>query len=266
MENSINANEYLKRQFGLDGKVALITGGNSGLGLAMAKGLGKAGANVVIIGRNEDKNSRAQGELLEEAINAIAFKADVTQINEIRHAIAMAVDKFGSLDVLVNSAGVTMAVPAHQMTDLQWSTVISTNLKGTLLCCQEAFRVMKGAREKPAKIINVAGVYGFLGGSFVSAYSASKGAVVQLTRSLAVEWAARNIRVNAIVPGWFETPMTATIRMAPDTARGIMRRTPLGRFGLPEEVAGTAVFLASKAADFITGACISVDGGFSIAS
>jgi len=236
------------------------------LGLAMAKGLGKAGARIVIVGRSDEKNSRAHGELLEEEITAIAVKGDVTQVNEIRNAVAMAMDKFGFLDVLVNSAGVSMAIPAHQMTDAQWSTVISTNLKGTFMCCQEVFRVMKGTKEKPAKIINIAGIYGFFGGSFVSAYSASKGAVVQLTRSLAVEWAPRNIRVNAIVPGWFETAMTAPIRMAPDTARGIIRRTPLGRFGLPEEVAGAAVFLASRAADFITGACISVDGGFSIAS
>ena len=236
------------------------------MGLAMARGLGKAGARIVIVGRSEEKSSRALGGLLEDEITAIAVKGDVTQVNEIRNAVAVAMDKFGSLDALVNSAGVSMAIPAHQMTDAQWSTVISTNLKGTLMCCQEVFRVMKGTKEKPAKIINIAGMYGFFGGAFVSAYSASKGAVVQLTRSLAVEWAPRNIRVNAIVPGWFETAMTAPIRMAPDTARGILRRTPIGRFGLPEEVAGAAVFLASRASDFITGACISVDGGFSIAS
>lgn len=257
---------FIEKQFGLSDKVALITGGNGGLGLAIARGLGAAGAKVVVLGRNEEKNKEAEGKLLEENIDAISVKADVTKAQEIRQAVARALDKHGGLDILVNSAGITMASPAHQVTEPQWSSVISTNLKGTLLCCREAYRVMKPRREEPAKIINIAGIYGALGGSFVVAYAASKGGVIQLTRSLAVEWAPKNIRVNAIVPGWFETAMTAPIRMAPDSAKVIMRRTPLGRFGKPDEIAGTAVFLASRASDFITGACIWVDGGFSVSS
>ncbi len=257
---------FLEKQFGLSNKVALVTGGNSGLGLAIAKGLGSAGAKVVIMGRNEEKNEQAEGKLLEENIDAVAVKADVTKAQEVRNALAKAMDKYGGLDILVNSAGITMASPTHQVTEPQWSSVISTNLKGTLLCCQETHRMVKPSREEPAKIINIAGIYGVLGGSFVAAYAASKGGVIQLTRSLAVEWASKNIRVNAIVPGWFETAMTAPIRMVPDSAKGIMRRTPLGRFGKPDEIAGAAVFLASRASDFITGACIWVDGGFSISS
>ncbi len=266
MDNSNLTTEYLLGQFGLEEKVVLVTGGNSGLGLAIAKGLGKAGAKVAIVGRNEEKNTGAEGVLLEEGIEAMALKADVTKSGEIRQAVARTVDKFGALDILVNSAGITLAVPSHQVTESQWSNVLSTNLKGTLICCQEAYRLMKGTRDDPAKIINIASAFGFFGGSFVAAYAASKGGVVQLTRSLAVEWGTRHIRANAIVPGWFETPMTAPMRMVPDTARGIIRRTPLGRFGLPDEVAGTAVFLASKAANYITGASIWVDGGYSIAS
>jgi len=255
---------FLEKQFGLNNKVALVTGGNSGLGLAVAKGLGAAGAKVVILGRNEEKNERATGKLLEEGIDATAVGADVTEAREVRQAVARALDKYGGLDILVNSAGITMASPAHQVTELQWSSVISTNLKGAMLCCQEAYRVMKPSRENPSKIINIAGIYGTLGGTHVAAYAASKGGLIQLTRSLAVEWAPKNIRVNAIMPGWFETAMTAPIRMVPDSAKSIIRRTPLGRFGKPDEIAGAAVFLASGASDFITGACVYVDGGFSI--
>jgi len=236
------------------------------LGFAIASGMGMAGGKVAILGRNEDKNDDALGKLIEENIEAISIKADVTQPKEIRQAVARTVDKFGGLDVLVNCAGIALAAPSHQLTDSQWTSVISTNLKGTFMCCQESYRVMKGARDDPARIINIASAFGFFGGAFVAAYAASKGGVVQLTRSLAVEWAPKHIRVNAIVPGWFETAMTAPMRMVPDTARGILRRTPLGRFGLPDEVAGTAVFLASKASNYLTGTTIWVDGGYSIAS
>lgn len=256
--------EYLKNKFGLENKTALVTGGNGGLGLAIAKGLGMAGAKVVIIGRNDEKNRKSEAELVEQGTQVYCVKADVTQSKDVRHAVAMAMDRFGSLDILVNSAGITMAAPAHQMTESQFGEVMSTNLKGTLLCCQEAYKVMKGIPQSPTKIINIASAYGFFGGAFVSAYSASKGGVIQLTRSLAVEWASKNIRVNAIVPGWFETAMTATMRMVPDSVKNIIRRTPLGRFGAPDEVAGTAVFLSSRSSDFLTGACIVVDGGYSI--
>lgn len=258
----MNAN-YLMDVFGLSDKTAFVTGGNSGLGLSIARGLGRAGANIVIAGRNEEKNKLAQESLIEEEIEVKTVVADVTKSGEVRHAIAGAMDTYSSIDILVNSAGITMASPAHRITEPQWAEVLNVNLKGTLLCCQEAGRVMKGTTENPAKIINIAGLYGFFGGSFVAAYAASKGGVVQLTKSLAVEWARRYILVNAIVPGWFETTMTAPMRMTPDTARGILRSTPLGRFGAPDEINGTALFLASRASNFITGSCVWVDGGYS---
>lgn len=258
-----NTSTYLEDMFSLDGRVALVTGGNGGLGLGMALGLGRAGAKVLIAARNGDKNAAAEGTLREEGIEAGSIKCDVTQSNDVRSAVALAVDKFGSLDVLINSAGVSRPAPANQITTKQWDEVLNVNLRGTLNCSQEAFRVMKGTKERPTKIINIGSTYSMFGGAFVAAYGASKGGVVQLTKSLAVEWARKHICVNAIMPGWFETDMTAPIRMVPDTIKTIIKRTPMGRLGQPKEVAGAAVFLASQASDFITGACLWVDGGYS---
>lgn len=254
---------YLESLFGLEGKVALVTGGNGGLGLAIAMGLGRAGAKVVIGARNEDKNKKALDMLHEEGVEAIACKMDVTREEEVKSAVDTAIEKYGSLDILVNNAGISRPAAAHQLNETTWSQVIAVNLTGVLVCSREVVKVMKGTRERPAKIINIGSAYSRFGGAYVSAYAASKGGVVQLTRSLAVEWAPRNICVNAILPGWFDTEMTAPLKMAPDSLKGIIKRTPFGRFGKPDEVAGAAVFLASSASDFITGACLWVDGGYS---
>jgi len=256
---------HLESLFGLSGRVALVTGGNGGLGMGMALGLGRAGAKLAIVGRSEQKNARAEGMMREEGIEAVALKGDVTRVADVREVIARTVDQFGALDILVNNAGISRPTPATQITSASWDQVMEINLKSVLVCSQEAARVMKGARNRPAKIINVGSAYSKFGGSFVAAYAASKGGVAQLTKSLAVEWAPKNICVNAIVPGWFETEMTAPLRMVPDSIKSIIKRTPMGRFGLPDELAGAAVFLASPASDFITGVSLWVDGGYSVA-
>lgn len=256
---------YLESLFGLDGRVALVTGGNGGLGLAIALALGKAGAKIVIGARNEAKNKKALDALHEEGVDAIACKMDVTHEADVSAAIEAAIEKYGSLDILVNNAGISRPAPAHQLNETTWNQVIAVNLTGVLICSREAVKVMKGTKDKPAKIINIGSAYSRFGGAYVSAYSASKGGVIQLTRSLAVEWAARHICVNAVLPGWFETEMTAPLKIAPDNLKNIIKRTPFGRFGKPEELAGAAVFLASSASDFITGACVWVDGGYSSA-
>lgn len=263
MEKEIKT--YLESLFSLEGRVALVTGGNGGLGLAIALGLGKAGAKVVIGARNEEKNKKALDILHEEGVEAIACKMDVTREAEVASAVENTVERYGALDILVNNAGVSKPAPAHQLNEATWNQVIAVNLTGVLICSREAVKVMKGTKERPAKIINIGSAYSRFGGAYVSAYSASKGGVIQLTRSLAVEWAPRYICVNAILPGWFETEMTAPLKMAPDSLKSIIKRTPFGRFGKPDELAGTAVFLASSASDFITGACVWVDGGYSSA-
>jgi 2-deoxy-D-gluconate 3-dehydrogenase len=249
------------RMFDLSGRVAVVTGGNGGIGRGIALGLGEAGAAVAILARNEEKNRATLAELEKLGVPAAAIKLDVTRRDDLASAMAQAENKLGPVDILVNNAGIAINGPALTLEPEAWDRVIETNLNSCFFLSQIAARTM--ASRKGGKIINIASEYSRFGGAGVVSYSAAKGGLVQMTKTLAVELARHNVQVNAIVPGWIKTDMTVPAQSGPFYDE-IILRTPAGRFGEPEEMAGTAVFLASRASDFVTGAIVYVDGGFAI--
>jgi 2-dehydro-3-deoxy-D-gluconate 5-dehydrogenase len=250
--------------FQLTGKVALVTGGNGGIGLGMARGLAQAGAIVVIAGRDTVKSASAVQSLAGDGLKADAIEADVTDEDSVRKLFEQTLHRHGALHVLINNAGTNIRLAPDQMSLSQWQAVIDTNLTSAFLCSRAAHGPMKHAGG--GKIINIGSMLSIFGAPYAPAYGASKGGVVQLTRSLATAWAADNIQANAVLPGWIDTNLT---RKAREQVRGlndkVLARTPAGRWGMPSDLAGIAVFLASSASDFITGAAIPVDGGYSIA-
>ncbi len=249
------------KMFDLSGTVAAVTGGNGGIGRGIAVGLAEAGAAVAILARNEDKN-RATLEALEKlGARAIAHQLDVTKRDELAPALAEVERRLGPIDILVNNAGIAIAKDFLDYDARAWDAVLETNLNSVFLLSQIAARSM--AARKRGKIINIASEYSRFGSPTVPAYSASKGGVVQLTKSMAIALAPHNIQVNAIVPGWIWSEMTAPVKETP-LYKEIILRTPAGRFGEPEECAGAAVFLASRASDFVTGSIVYVDGGYAI--
>jgi 2-dehydro-3-deoxy-D-gluconate 5-dehydrogenase len=248
--------------FDLTGRVAVVTGGNGGIGRAIALGLGAAGAKVAVLGRNEEKNQRVLSELNELGIPSIAVSLDVTNRPGLEPAIRKVESELGAIDVLVNNAGnVSLSGGVLNETAEDWDNVIETQLNAVFLLSKLAAKSMMS--RKGGKIINIGSMYSFFGSGLIPSYSAAKGAIIQLTKSMAIELAPHNIQVNAIAPGWIETDMTAPVKSMPLNAE-ILSRTPAGRWGQPEEVAGTAVFLASRASDFVTGTTIPVDGGYAI--
>ena len=244
--------------FDLTGKVALVTGGNGGIGLGMAQGLAEAGAMVMVAGRDEGKNRRAVQAL---GTNADAIVVDMASDSGGAAAVAAAVEKFGRLDIVVNNAGTNIRKPPQDYTLAEWHAVLNINLTSMFSCCQAAYPHL---RKQGGKIINIGSMMSLFGASFAAPYGASKGGVVQLTKSLAAAWANENIQVNAVLPGWIDTDLTKDAR---DQVAGlhekVLARTPAGRWGVPSDLAGIAVFLASPASDFITGTAIPVDGGYS---
>jgi len=251
------------RLFDLTGKVAIVTGGNGGIGLGMARGLADAGAAVVIVGRNRTKSAAAADGIAKAGGKAVAIEADVTDRNAVKNAVARAADQFGRLDILVNNAGINIRKPPQDLAADEWDTVISTNLTSAFLCSQAAHAAMKTTGG--GKIINIGSMMSIFGASFAPAYAASKGGIVQFTRSCACAWAADNIQVNAILPGWIDTELTQRARQEVDGLHGkVLARTPAARWGVSADFAGIAVFLSSAASDFVTGTAIPVDGGFSI--
>ena len=249
--------------FDLHGKVAIVTGGNSGIGLGMARGLAAAGASVVIAARNVEKSRTAVAALKARGWVASAIGVDVTEEAAVSALITQTVDHHGRLDILVNNAGTNIRLPAHELSIAQWHTVINTNLTSAFLCAKAAYAALKGGGG--GKIINVGSMMSIFGASFAPAYAASKGGIVQLTRSLASAWARDNIQANAVLPGWIDTDLTRGAReQIPGLHENVLRRTPAARWGVIDDLAGIAVFLASPASDFITGAAIPVDGGYSI--
>jgi 2-deoxy-D-gluconate 3-dehydrogenase len=247
--------------FDLSGKVAVVTGGNGGLGLAMARGLAGAGARIVVAGRSADKSRAAVEELRALGPDPVAIAADVTDEASVAALVAGTVERCGRLDVLVNNAGINVRKPPQDFTLEEWRRVVETNLTGAFLCARAAYAPMK--KGGGGKIINVGSMFSIFGTTFAAAYAASKGGVVQLTRSLAVSWAPDNIQVNAILPGWIDTELTReTRRQIPGLHERVLARTPAGRWGSTADLAGSAVFLASGASDFITGVAIPVDGGY----
>ena len=247
--------------FDLTGKVAVVTGGNGGIGLGMARGLAEAGAAIAIVGRNEAKSTAAVAELERSGARAISVVADVTDKAAVTAMVARVKDELGRIDILVNNAGINIRKPPHVLDIAEWNSVIATNLTSAFLCSQAVHPVMKQAGG--GKIINIGSMMSIFGASFTPAYAASKGGIVQFTRSCACAWAADNIQANAILPGWIDTDLTQRARAEIDGLHDrVLARTPAARWGEISDFAGIAVFLASSASDFVTGTAIPVDGGY----
>jgi 2-deoxy-D-gluconate 3-dehydrogenase len=246
--------------FDLTGRVALVTGGNGGIGLGMAKGFADAGATVAIAGRNAAK---AQGALEALGRGAVFVEVDVTSPESCRAMVAQTVERLGRLDILVNNAGVANRKRPELYSPDEWHAVLDANLSGAFFASQAAYFAMK--RAGGGKQINIGSMMSIFGAAFAGAYAASKGGIVQLTKALATAWAADNIQVNAILPGWIDTELTRTARTQVEGLHDrVLARTPAGRWGVPDDLAGTAVFLASAASDFVTGTAIPVDGGYAV--
>jgi 2-deoxy-D-gluconate 3-dehydrogenase len=248
--------------FDLKGRVAVVTGGNGGIGLGMARGLAAAGARVVVAARDQDKSRVAVAELSRLGPAALAIPVDVSDEASVTALVRASREQCGRIDILVNNAGTNIRKPAHELSLAEWHQVLDTNLTSAFLLARAVYPVMKAAG---GKIINVGSMMSIFGASFAPAYGASKGGMVQLTKSLATAWARDSIQVNAVLPGWIDTDLTRRARQeVPGLNDNVLRRTPAGRWGVIDDLAGVAVFLASPASDFITGAAIPVDGGYSI--
>ena len=255
----------MRRMFDLTNKVALITGGNGGIGLGMGEGLARAGARVVIAARNARKSADAVAALKALGSDSFALEADVADEAAVERMFDQLVERCGRLDILVNNAGTTVRKPVDQLALEEWNLVMNTNLTSAFLCCRAAHPQLKAAGG--GKIINIGSMMSIFGAPYAPAYGASKGGIVQLSRALAASWAIDGIQVNTVLPGWIQTELTDGARAQVQGLDGrVIARTPSGRWGKPEDLAGIAVFLASSASDFVTGAAIPVDGGYSIAA
>ena len=250
--------------FDLTGKVAVVTGGNGGIGLGIAMGLAGAGANIVIAARSVEKTAQALEDIRALGVEAHGITVDVTQEPAIQRMVTSTIDHMGRLDILVNNSGIAVRAQPQELTASQWDSVVDVNLRAAFLASKEAYAQM--VKAGGGKVINVGSMYSIFGSDWGAPYAASKGGLVQLTKSLAVAWAKDNIQVNAVLPGWIVTDLTRGIQDA-DSNRydNISRRIPTGRWGEPSELAGAAVFLASTASGYVTGATLAVDGGYSSA-
>jgi 2-deoxy-D-gluconate 3-dehydrogenase len=249
--------------FDLNGKAALVTGGNGGIGLGMAKGLAQAGAAIAVAGRDAKKNADAVAQLKAAGAKAVALKVDLKDEKACRAMAGEAVAQLGRLDILVNNAGMNIRKPPQDLTLEEWKEVLDTNLTSAFVASQAAYPHLKKAGG--GKIVNIGSMMSIFGGSYLAPYAASKGGIVQLTKSLAAAWAKDNIQVNAILPGWIDTAMTQKAReVLTGLHERVLARTPAGRWGEPADLAGIAVFLCAQASDFVTGTAIPVDGGYSV--
>ena len=257
---------FTKPSFDLSGRVAAVSGGNRGIGRSIALGLANAGASVAILGRNAEKNEEVLEELKAVGVSATAVVLDVTKREMLADAMASVEATLGGIDILVNNAGNTdVSGGVLNQSEAGWDNAIATHLDATFLLSKLAAQSMQSRNR--GKIINLASMYSIFGGAAVPSYSAAKGAIVQLTKSMAIEFAPHNIQVNAIAPGWIATEMTEIARVDADWQgfnAMLMARTPAGRWGEADECSGAAVFLASPAANFVTGITLPVDGGYSV--
>ncbi len=250
-------------RFDLKGKVAIVTGGNGGIGLGMARGLAEAGADIAVVGRNEVKSQTAVADLTARGVRAVAVTADVSNKDDVAAMVARVTAELGRIDILINNAGMSIRKPPHQLELEEWQQVIDTNLTSAFLCSKAVYPALKAAGR--GKVINIGSMLSIFGASFAPAYAASKGGIVQYTRACACAWAPDNIQVNAILPGWIDTDLTRAARKQIDGLHDrVLARTPSGRWGDIDDFAGIATFLSSPASDFVTGTAIPVDGGYSI--
>lgn len=246
--------------FDLTGKTAVITGGNGGIGLGCAHGLAQSGANIAIWARNAEKNSQAVKELKEIGVNANSYLVDVTSRSELEKACQATVADFGGIDILIANAGLNIRMRPEEYSDEIVDQIIDVNLKAVFKCAQLVYPEMK--KRGGGKIILIGSLTSVQGLGVAPIYSATKGAVVQLGKSLAGAWGADNIQVNTILPGWIVTDMTSVTRAVPGLPEHVLSRTPAGRWGEPEDFAGVATFFSSSASDYVTGTDIAIDGGF----
>ncbi len=244
--------------FDLTGKVAIVTGGNGGIGYGIAHGLAPAGANIVIAARHPAKNAQATAALQELGVHALSVATDVQDEASVQAMVHAAVEAFGHVNILVNNAGINIRKAPQDYTLEEWQRVVNTNLTGVFLCARAVYPHM--VKVGGGKIINIGSMTSIFGSNVSPVYAATKGGVIQFTKSLAIFWAKDNIQVNAILPGWIHTDLTASA--SAERYNFIKARIPHGRWGEPDELAGAAVFLASRASDYVTGIALPVDGGY----
>jgi 2-deoxy-D-gluconate 3-dehydrogenase len=247
--------------FDLSGRVAIVTGGNGGIGLGMARGLIEAGASVVVAARNKEKSAKAAAALGERAI---AIEVDVANEASVKALVEQTVAKFGRIDILINNAGIAIRKQPETYTLDEWRQVIDVNLTSAFICSQAVYPHM--VKAGGGKIINIGSILSLFGIPVGVPYGASKGGIVQMARSFATAWAKDNIQVNSILPGWIDTDLTETARVQIEGLNErVLARTPAKRWGKPSDFAGIAVFLSSPLSDFVTGTAIPVDGGYTVA-
>ena len=256
-------NQNLDNLFNLSGKVALITGGNKGIGKGIAKGLGLYGAKIVIAARDKPVSKQTCEELSTLNIETMSLEIDMTDQSQINPLVSEVIHKHGQIDILVNNAGTALRSSPEDITNKDWQYIMDLNLNSVYWLSKEVYPHMKS--QGSGKIINIGSMYSIFGSGVVPSYSTTKGGIVQLTKSLAVGWAKDNINVNAILPGWITTNLTSGMpNNAPERYRKVSERIALGKWGIPEDLAGAAIFLASSASNYITGSSIVVDGGYSV--
>lgn len=250
--------------FSLKGKTAIVTGGNGGIGKGIARGLAGAGAGVVIAARNAEKTAGAVKEVIEDfGAKVLGLQVDVTREEQIQSLVDQTMQEFGRIDILVNNAGINIRKMPQEYSRDEWDQILDANLHAPFFLCQAVYPAMK--QTGGGKIINIGSMTSIFGGAKLTPYGTSKGGIVQMTRALAAAWAPDNIQVNAVLPGWIDTPLTRQARIdLPGLQERVEARTPAGRWGDPRDFYGTAVFLASPASDFVTGVALPVDGGYSI--
>ena len=249
--------------FDITGKVAIVTGGNGGIGLGMARGMASIGASIAVAGRNAEKARSALETLRGMGAKAEFIPVAVTKQDQCLRMVADALAVFGRVDILVNNAGMSIRKRPEDLTEAEFHAVIDTNLTSAFLCSKAVYEPMK--QVGGGKIINIGSMMSIFGTAYASPYASSKGGIVQMSRSFASAWARDNIQVNSVLPGWIDTDLTQNARRQVDGLyENVLNRTPTGRWGVPDDMAGIAAFLASPASDFVTGAAIPVDGGFSM--
>lgn len=253
----------MKDLFSLKQKVAIVTGGNGGIGYGIARGFASMGADIVIVARNSQKTETAANEIRQAfGVRCLGLLCDVTDETAVKQMAERVHQELGRIDILVNNAGINIRKLPQDYNASDWDQVLAGNLRSAFLCSKSVYPAMKAGGG--GKIINIGSMTSLFGGAKLGPYSASKGGIVQMTRSLACAWAEDNIQVNAILPGWINTELTKQARIdIPGLNEKVIARTPNGRWGKTQELQGAAIFLASPASDFVTGIALPVDGGFS---